>query len=98
MLHRPLLAIMSMTYKLIYGILNSTNLSEAIALGKNLEYLGLDFLIIFLMVLIPLSLLLQEKIFTPLQIRVSEFIIQFKDRCRSKKIAHKTSNLLLEST
>lgn len=86
MLHLPLLAIMTLIYKLIYGILNSTSLSEAIVLGKNIEYLGLDFLLIFLIVLIPLSLFLQEKIFTPLQIRMSEFIIQFKDKRRSKKI------------
>lgn len=85
MLHLPLLAIMTLIYKFIYGILNSTSLSEAITLGKNLEYLGLDFLMIFLIVLIPSSLFLQEKIFTPLQARISESIIQFKESRRSNK-------------
>ncbi|WP_445115548.1 hypothetical protein [Acinetobacter sp. WZC-1] len=78
MLHLPLLQIYTLGYKFIYGITHSSTLSEAILLAKELDQFSPGFIVIFLMLLIPLSLFSQEKIFTPLQLKISERPISIK--------------------
>lgn len=86
MLHLPLLTLYFMIYRLLLSALNATSVNEIIMNAKNIKYMNSFSLIIFLIILIPLSLFMQEKIFTPLQIKLNEKMLNRTTRKRINNI------------
>lgn len=78
MLHLPLLAIYFILYKLVLASPHSKSFTELINNAKNINNLNSVGLIIFLIILIPLSIWIQEKIFTPLQFKLNSKILKSK--------------------
>ncbi|MCH4244758.1 acyltransferase family protein [Acinetobacter gerneri] len=85
MLHLPLLAIYHLIYKLIVAATYSTSISETIKNAKDVTQLNIISVIIFMIILIPLSLFLQEKIFTPIQIKLSNKLIEYSNQSKERK-------------
>ena len=75
MLHIPLLAIYNIIYKVILASFNSKSLNELILNSKNIEYINLPAFIFFMIILLAISYFLQEKVFTPIQIKLSNRLI-----------------------
>ena len=84
MLHIPLLAIYNIIYKVILASFNSKSLNELILNAKNIEYINLPAFIVFMIILLAISYFLQEKVFTPIQIKLSNRLIIKKDLISSK--------------
>ena len=84
MLHLPLLAIYTTIYKLILASFNSKSLNELVLNAKNIEYINIPAFIVFMIILLAISYFLQEKVFTPIQIKLSNRLIIKKDLIHSK--------------
>lgn len=78
MLHLPLLAIYFILYKIVIASFYSQSISDLIVNAKNIENLDNLGLILFVVILIPLSIWIQEKIFTPLQFKLNNKILKSK--------------------
>lgn len=76
MLHLPLLAIFFIAYKLLLSSFISSNFSELLMNAKTIEYMSTTSVLAFLFILIPISLFVQEKFFTPLQLKLNDKILK----------------------
>lgn len=85
MLHLPLLAIYHLIYKLIVAATYSASIRETIKNAKDITQLNIISVIIFMIILIPLSLFLQEKVFTPIQIKLSNKLIKIREKSKHKE-------------
>lgn len=88
MLHLPLLSIFFILYRLALVSPKYSSFSDIIQNAKDIKLLPINALIIFLIVIIPLSLFIQEKVFTPLQIKLSNKLIAYKDRKRKDGVTN----------
>jgi peptidoglycan/LPS O-acetylase OafA/YrhL len=86
MLHLPLISIYFIIYRLIVASTQSSTISNLLANAKNIEYLSTISVFIFLILLVPLSVYLQEKIFTPIQIKLSSTLINSKEKFKERKL------------
>lgn len=86
MLHLPLISIYFIIYRLIIASSESNTIHELIVTAKNIEHLSTFSIFIFITLLIPLSLYLQEKIFTPIQIKLSDALIRSKEKFKERKL------------
>lgn len=84
MLHLPLISIYFIVYRLIVASYNSSNITELLVNTKNIEHLSTISVFIFLILLVPLSIYLQEKIFTPIQIKLSNSLIRHKEKFKER--------------
>lgn len=79
MLHFPLIAIYTTIYKLIIASFYSNNLKEIISIGKDISSIDASAYVFFIVILIVISYYLQERLFTPIQIKISRKLIEKKD-------------------
>ncbi|MDO7229805.1 MAG: acyltransferase [Acinetobacter baumannii] len=84
MLHLPLISIYFIIYKLIIATINSSNFHELMINAKKIDHLSTISVFIFLILLVPLSIYLQEKIFTPIQIKLSNSLIRHKEKFKER--------------
>lgn len=75
MLHIPLLFVYFIAYKLVIASFNSSSLSDLMTNAKNIDHMNSYGLLFFLIILIPLSIIMQEKIFTPLQSKLNKKLL-----------------------
>lgn len=78
MLHLPLLSIYFILYKLIIASTQVSTISKIIETAKSIDQLDTISTLIFIILLIPISLYLQEKLFTPIQVKLSNKLIWIK--------------------
>lgn len=86
MLHLPLLSVYFIAYKLLLAYFNSSSLQNLIVNAKSIEHMDSLGLVGFLLILIPLSLFMQEKIFTTLQIKLNEKMLNRRSRKKINNI------------
>lgn len=84
MLHLPLISIYFIVYRLVFASYSSSNITELLVNAKNIEHLSTISVFIFLILLVPLSIYLQEKIFTPIQIKLSNSLIRRKEKFKER--------------
>ncbi|OUY07531.1 acyltransferase family protein [Acinetobacter populi] len=80
MLHIPLLEIYLIIYKLIIGFIYSNSLSDILIMAKSIKNIDIISAIFFVIILIFISLWMQEKVFTPLQYKLSNKLIHLKNK------------------
>ncbi|MEE9884847.1 acyltransferase [Acinetobacter nosocomialis] len=86
MLHLPLISIYFIIYRLIIASSVSNTVHDLIINAKNIEHLSTSSVFIFLILLVPLSVYLQEKIFTPIQIKLSDALIRGKQKLKERNL------------
>lgn len=86
MIHLPLLSVYFILYRISIAIFQGHSFAEVITIAKNMEHMSMMGLLIFLIILVPLSLFLQEKIFTPIQTKLSNKLTQIKISTSQNKV------------
>ncbi|WP_333976778.1 acyltransferase [Acinetobacter colistiniresistens] len=86
MLHLPLLNIYFIIHKMFIGFINADTISEIIPLAKEVKNLNSFSAILFLFILIPVSLFIQNKLFTPLQSKISQKLISARHNYKNRNL------------
>lgn len=76
MVHILALIVASYIYRITYGFINASSFQEALRIGKSLSFeMNSIGLLIFLIVITIISVILQERVFTPVQNKLSQYMI-----------------------
>ncbi|PJF04118.1 acyltransferase family protein [Acinetobacter seifertii] len=84
LLHLPLISIYFIAYRLIVASTHSSTITALLINAKNIEHLSTISVFTFLILLVLISVYLQEKIFTPIQTKLSNSLIKRKEKFKER--------------